>query len=337
MHRGVLIHCLPWLAVIVGSAIALRWLIVLSGARLRFGRLRMLHAHQAGSVQSLSFVLTLPVFIMFMMLIVQATQLMIGQVVVEYAAIAAARAAMVWVPAPSPDGTIPSVTIIPGQALPSPWPLAQEAENCISSISPAASQSNSQGGTRYQVSPGSPKYQKILSAAVLACLPIAPSRSVAQAGGQGAQNSPVAQAAPVLTAAYMAVSPQSANNPKIGQRLANKLVYSLNNTQMQLTFVHKNVEPPLTTWMVPADVGEFYANEVGWQDELQVTIWHRLALLPGPGRLLFSQAASPSGAPDLVSSQIQQQSSDLYTYTLSASASLGNEGDKWVLSYVKHN
>ncbi len=336
MHRGVLIHCLPWLALIVGSAIVLRWLIVLSGARLRLGRLRFLHEHQAGSVQSLSFVLTLPVFIMFMMLIVQATQLMIGQVVVEYAAIATARAAMVWVPAPSPTGTIPSVTLIPGQALPSPWPLDQEGENCISSVSPDGDQSNSQGGTRYIVSPGSTKFEKIRSAAILACLPIAPSRSVAQQGG-GGQNSPVAQAAPVLAAAYMAVSPQSASNPKIGQRLANKLAYSLNNTQVQLTFVHKSGEPPLTTWFVPADVGEFYANEVGWQDELQVTVWHRLALLPGPGRLLFSKAASPTGAPDLVSSQIQQQGSDLYTYTLSASASLGNEGEKWVLSYVKHN
>lgn len=94
----------------------------------------------------------------------------------------------------------------------------------------------------------------------------------------------------------MAVSPQSASNPMIGQRLANKLAYSLNNTQLQLTFVHKSGEPPLNTWLVPADTGEFYANEVGWQDELQVTVTHKLALLPGPGRLLFSQAASPSGA-----------------------------------------
>lgn len=182
MHREVLIHCLPWLAIVVGSAIVLRWLVVLSGARLRIGRLRTLHQHQAGSVQSLSFVLTLPVFIMFMMLIVQATQLMIGQVVVEYAAIATARAAMVWVPAPSPTGTIPAVTIIPGQALPSPWPLDQEGENCISSISPDSDQSNSQGGTRYLISPGSNKFEKIRSAAVLACLPIAPSRSVPLSG-----------------------------------------------------------------------------------------------------------------------------------------------------------
>ncbi len=310
---------------------------MLSGAQLRIGRLRKLHFHQAGSVQSLSFVLTLPIFIMFMMLIVQATQLMIGQVVVEYAAIATARAAMVWVPAPSPAGTIPSVTLVPGQVLPSPWPLATEGENCISSISPDSDASNSQGGSRYLVSPGSAKFEKIRSAAVLACLPIAPSRSVAQSGGQGAANSPLAQAAPVLQAAYMAVSPQSASNPMIGQRIANKLAYALNNTQVQLTFVHKSGEPPLAPWNVPADIGEFYYNEVGWQDELQVTVWHQLALLPGPGRLLFSRAASSTGAPDYVASQISQSGGDLYTYPLSASASLGNEGEKWVLAYVKHN
>ncbi len=336
MHRAVLIHLLPWLAILLAAAVALVWLALVSGARLNLARLRTLHRQQDGSVQSLSFVLTLPVFIMFMMLIVQTTQLMIAQVVVEYAAIAAARAAMVWVPAPSPDGTIPSVTIVPGQPLPSPWPLDQEAENCISSIGPGGNGMNSQGGTGYTISPGSSKYQKILSAAVLACLPIAPSRSVPTAG-QGAQNSPVAQAAPILQQAYLAVSPSSAGNPKIGQRLANKLAYSLSNTQMQLNFVHKSGEPPLNTWLVPADTGEFYSNEVGWQDELQVTIWHKLALLPGPGRLLFSHASSSSGVTDQISPLIQQQNAGVYTYTLSASASLGNEGDKWVLSYVMHN
>src|SRR5437763_280558 len=50
-----------------------------------------LHTDQRGSVQSLSFVLTVPLFIMLMLLAVQITQLMIGLVVVHYAAFAAAR------------------------------------------------------------------------------------------------------------------------------------------------------------------------------------------------------------------------------------------------------
>src|SRR5687767_11915386 len=58
-----------------------------------------LHADELGSVQSLSFVLTVPLFIMLMLLAVQITQLMIGQIVVHYAAFAAARSAAVWIPA----------------------------------------------------------------------------------------------------------------------------------------------------------------------------------------------------------------------------------------------
>ena len=58
----------------------------LSRARLELGRLRQLHADQRGSAQSLSFVLTLPLFIMVLLFIVQVSQLMIGKVVVEYAA-----------------------------------------------------------------------------------------------------------------------------------------------------------------------------------------------------------------------------------------------------------
>ena len=80
-------------------------MVRLSGLRPRLGRLRRLHRDQAGSVQSLSFVLTLPLFVMVMMLIVQVSQLMIGLIVVHYAAYAAARSAVVWIPAnlPSPE------------------------------------------------------------------------------------------------------------------------------------------------------------------------------------------------------------------------------------------
>jgi hypothetical protein len=292
MHRNVLIHCLPWLGLLIASLVILRWLIVVSGARLHLERLRQLHRDQVGSVQSLSFVLTLPIFIMFMLLIVQSTQLMIGQVMVEYAAIAAARAAMVWVPAAfSADGT---------------------DTNCQSDA----------------------KLDKIRSAAVLACLPIAPSRSVSQSLPAQGQSSFAARALPALQAAYLAIAPQSAGNSRISTRIANKLAYSLNNTGVQLQFVHRNGEPALQPWFVGPDLAEFRPNEIGWQDELQLTVFHRLALLPGPGRLLFSRAASPNGAPDQVSGDIQSQGADLYTYTLTASASMGMEGEKSVLTYV---
>ena len=56
----------------------------------RFSRLRNLHGDQCGAVQSLSFVLVLPLFVMVMLFIVQVSQLMIGTIVVHYSAYAAA-------------------------------------------------------------------------------------------------------------------------------------------------------------------------------------------------------------------------------------------------------
>ena len=86
--------CLAIIAVLVGL---LRLLITLSGARRRSRGFAGLHRDQQGSVQSLSFVMTLPFFIMIMMGIVQIGQIMLAKVVVEYAALASARAASVWV------------------------------------------------------------------------------------------------------------------------------------------------------------------------------------------------------------------------------------------------
>ena len=88
MTRAVLLACVPWLLVLIASLGVLYVLARISRARMELGRLRRLHADQQGSAQSLSFVLTLPLFIMVLMFIVQVSQLMIGQVVVEYAAFA---------------------------------------------------------------------------------------------------------------------------------------------------------------------------------------------------------------------------------------------------------
>ncbi len=286
MHRGILLHCLPWLLLVIGLLVAARLLIAISGSRRRVGRLRLLHQDQGGAVQTLSFVLTLPVFIMLLMLIVQASQLMIGQMVVEYAAVAAARSAMVWIPAMVTGGN--------------------EWENCISSYSPDSDQSNTNGGTRYIIQPTSPKYQKILSAAVLAC---ARSRRRSRSPVRGRRREPWSPLCKTLTRPCHRPLPAIRMIPT---RLSNKLAYSQNNTTIKLTFVHKSVEPPLATWDVPPDIGEFYFNEVGWQDSLSVTVYHRLALLPGPGRLLFGTAASSSGQSDTVAPMIQQSAAPTF-------------------------
>ena len=79
---------------------ALLWFLVrLNRAGFQWRRLLLLHADEGGSAQALSFVLTLPIFVWVMLFIVQVSQLMIATIAVNYAAFAAARSAIVWIPA----------------------------------------------------------------------------------------------------------------------------------------------------------------------------------------------------------------------------------------------
>jgi hypothetical protein len=160
MNRAVLHACLPWLAVLAGSLLAAYLLVRFSGARPSLRRLRRLHENQVGGVQSLSFVLALPLFIMIMLFIVQISQLMIGIIVVHYTAYATARSASVWIPA--------GVAVLDGQR------VVPEGQNCLSASFPdplAPDQAMpvldprddrygpSSGGVTYLVSPGSAKYK----------------------------------------------------------------------------------------------------------------------------------------------------------------------------------
>jgi hypothetical protein len=324
MSRAVLIACLPWLALLLAAVAVAFGLFRLSGSRVRFRRLRRLHRDQVGGVQSLSFVLTLPLFIAVMMFIVQVSQLMIGTVCVHYAAFAAARSAIVWIPA---------------------W-VDAEGPNCISAYrrdpdapdqrapvldpeSPAYGPAD--GGLTYVVEPGfSPKYYRILGAAAMACAPISPSHDY---GIPLAGNPQVATDA--LTSAYLAMVPDAAANGRIPQRLANKMAYAIDNTEVEIRFYHKNSEPPLeVTYFLPPDIAEFRFNEVGWQDPLTVTVKHNLALLPGPGRLLIGLVGSPSTG-DRVSTRTYDKGA-VYVYPLRASATLGNEGEKSILQQRYH-
>ena len=324
MSHAALLACWPWMALLVACFFAAWALARFSRARLRLGRLIHLHRDQAGSAQSLSFVLTLPLFIMVMMMIVQVSQLMIGTIVVHYAAYAAARAAAVWIPAAMPD---------------------PEGPNCISSYSedPTATDQvfpvvdptdpnfgPTQGGVTYLIAPGSAKYDKIASAAVLACVPISPSRNL------GLQVPSTVDYLDVLKSAYSTLAPASAATAAPG-RLDHKLAYAAGHTDVEIRFFHKNEEPPLVTWDVadqfPDDYGEFYSNELGWQDQITVTVKHKLALLPGPGRLLARWVVGPQGGTDQVAQAIQQEG-NVYVYPLQASAAIGNEGEKSVVPYA---
>jgi hypothetical protein len=328
---------------------------------LQLGRLRQLHREQTGGVQTLSFVLTLPIFIMVMMLIVQISQLMIGIIVVHYAAFAAARSAIVWIPAdlrridlfegpncisgyrPDPDAETQVFPTIPH---PETFTLGGRTI-LVDNVGDGPVD----GGVTYLIARGGPKYEKILSAAVLACMPISPSRGV----GLTPENSPdllsadappgntsAADAADILQEAYLAMSPDSAGNTAVPVRLRNKLAYSLHNTTLELRFYHQNLEPPLKMdrdggylgpYIIEPEPYEFAANELGRQDLVTVKVNHNLALLPGPGRLLSHSLSALTGKPDLVSASIHQNGT-VYYYPLSASAALNVEGEKSVISYV---
>lgn len=361
MMRGILHAWLPWLAILVACFVIAYALVRLSGARLKLGRLRRLHADQRGAVQSLSFVLTLPLFIMVVLFIVQVSQLMIGIVVVHYAAYAAARSASVWIPA----------------RLPLP-----ERENCISSYAADADAPDQtppvldpespnygpgQGGMTNLVAPGGPKYNKIAMAAVVACVPICPSRSY----GYSLPGDSAATAA-ALKAAYADLSPSSTANAKIPGRLENKLAYAMHNTAVEVRFFHKNEEPPLVTYDLGDAREEFCYNELGWQDQVTVKVKHDFLLLPGAGRLLAGfvfgyhssgssgsgTATSPGGSGSSGSSASAgcsgqsvastmsgsdylgpdpvpklQLTDGHYTYPLEASITMGIEGEKLVIPY----
>ncbi|MCH8043319.1 MAG: pilus assembly protein [Planctomycetes bacterium] len=317
MHREILFSCWPLLTAILVSLLALRVVWWLSGAHLRLSHLRHLHRDQQGGVQSLSFVLTLPLFMMILMFIVQLSQITIAKIVVEYSALAAVRSAMVWIPAD--------------------LGLDAERENQISTYRLVESTEGDDGLTYrvYEIDERSEKFDKIHFAAAMALLPICPSRDVGanqdHSGNRGAAS---------LQAAYAAMSPSTTGNSRIDTRLANKLAYALQNTRLTIRVGHKvgedlQAEPELELHEIGADIEEFRENEIGWQDQLTVTVRHDFALLPGPGRLLarrIDSSADPDG--DSVSENIKRKLR-VYVYEIEATARLSNEGQKSVLPYLQ--
>lgn len=327
MGRAVLLDCLPWAGLLVVLVLILRLVVRIEGSRLRIGRLRGLHADEGGAAQSLSFVLVLPFFVMIILFIIQVSQVMIGTVVVHYAAFAAARSAIVWIPAAVDD----------------------ELENCVAgySIDPEArdlvfpeldpsapNYGPGPGGLTYLVLPGGAKHAKIASAALMACMPISPSRNVGiPLSGSGLTG------ADLIDRAYHALSPRAARNAAIGSRLRNKLAYATAATEVEIRFFHSNAEPPLVPYpelhepIRSTDPEEFvYGREMGWQDPITVKVTHHMALLPGPGRFLAREVQRPDGRPDEVAARIRRMG-NVYTYPLTASATLGNEGEKSVKPY----
>ena len=213
-----------------------------------------------------------------------------------------------------------------------PIPLqARHVKSPSARPEPEHSRQVTTGGLTFMVVPGSPKYQKIASAAAMACMPICPSRDLGlELSGPGPA------ASDIVKSLYGSIAPDANLNPRASKRLENKLAYAMRNTSVEIRFFHCNREPPLVTHYRQQDPAEFrYLTELGWQDPITVTVNHNLALLPGPGRLLAREVQNPDGSPDEVSETIELVDG-VYVYPLSASATLGNEGQKPVIRYVYH-
>jgi len=237
---------------IIGFLILTMHLLVrLSGARRRSIELIQLHHDQQGSVQSLSFVLTLPAFIIVMMGIVQVSQIMMAQVVVEYAAIAAARAASVWVPEHVTRGSDAYHRNCIGAGK-----LVSSSQILVWDGNPQHALEPLEDGKTYKVpddltsaASKTPKIDRITTAATLACLPIAPSR---ETGYQLTQEGE--QIHHAMYRAYTALAGDEQTRSvryegqdrqaAVAQRLKNKLAYSMSNTKVEIEIAHPN-EPPL--------------------------------------------------------------------------------------------
>jgi hypothetical protein len=285
-------------------------------------KIRQLLADQSGTVQSLSFVLTLPFLVLVVLFVVQVAQLMVATILVHYAAFAAARAAAVWIPA-RVEGSGELENRISFRWIdPTRWDQefpALDPED--PHFGPSA------GGMWFQVEPGSAKFLKIASAAVLACAAISPSgRLLLPPAPPSATISPA-----VIDRIYHAMVPNAHFNPRIPERLRNKLEYATRATEVRVAFFHPNFEPPLIPWGEPPDPNQFYWDELGWQDPIVVTVRYRVPLMPALGRILARPLTSGKG-PDTVSGRIEKWGG-IYVYPISATVMLGNEGDMPVYPY----
>ena len=352
MHRAVLQACLPWflwLCVACGLALLL---VQFCGGRCDWRRLRRLATSEEGAVQSLSLVLTLPVFILLILFIVQITQVMVGIMLVNYAAFAAGRAASVWIPAEvTPNSTftddLSRVDPINDQ-LKSDW---ERANVLLGSVSEDPLRPGS-----WRLMPGSemnsPKYQKVLLAAIIPCLTISPSKSL----GTGQQLAPWLQSTQsAILKLYSQVDPKSKSNQVLPQRLRNKLAYSSQFTTVILQWqnvAHPNLDIQLDLGGVTHNplahpdprVPPWNKNEVGYRDPVTVFVTHKFALLPGIGRIL-AKATNPTNSSlpaaagaDRVAGSITRQGgskgNELNTIDLTASATFVNEGFKSVLRHA---
>jgi len=147
-----------------------------------------------------------------------------------------------------------------------------------------------------------------------------------------------------LLKTYAAMSPASIDNTQFPVRIYNKLAYASQSTDVEIEIRHRNTdyhdrpnEPPLAHYDIAPYREEFQFNEIGYQDQVVVTVRHAFALLPGPGRFLARNTPRRDGDEtqgDRVAENIRRENG-VFTYDISATVRLNNEGEKSVLAYVQ--
>jgi hypothetical protein len=344
MHRAILIQCLPAFIALGISFGVLVLLVKLSGAKFDWRRLGTLHRCQDGGVQSLSFVLTLPLFLMFVMFIVQISQLMIGMVTVNYAAYAAARSATVWIPAEVASTFYEPQNQV-SQFLSPDWTDLDERLRIVPGVPGMQAQADA--------SQISEKFRRIRTAAVLGCAAISPSRDLQL-------TSPVTDASgrAIFSTQYLyrQFVPRSANNARIDMRLSNKIQYADRNTIVYIEWrdalsgpnslhgpTYNPVDHP-NRGFSDSEEYDFKLHEIGWQDPVTVYVVHRFALFPGPGRLLANLLVRPVGVPIRVRNRIPMEwqtsyvaEGNVYSVLIPAAATLPAEGIKSTRPYVQQS
>ena len=302
--RVILDDCRPALFALGVALLALIVVIRISGCRLDLRRLAHLHRCERGGVQSLSFVLTLPVFVMIVMFVVQVSQLMIAQVVVNYAAYGAARSLSAWVPqhvvetddqGHSTDlfgrdhlqNVIPDNRLSPSQSVGYYYVGGSRQDGFV-------------GGVGGQTTENIAKLEFPFRSDVAACATISPSRQLGLNLTTDARDHFLA----TRTAWQQFIGPAAtaSNNG----RLYSKYSYSYWNTELWIRFqnLDSNIGPTHNPLNCPAH--SHRSNEIGWRDPITITVRHNLALLPGPGRFLAKHLVRPGGPPDMVSHRISQ-------------------------------
>lgn len=340
MNRAILEACLPSLLAILVAFVLLWAVLRFAKTQVQVSRLWTLHRCERGSVQSLSFVLTLPAFLMILLFIVQVSQLMVGIMVVHYSAYAGARAACVWIPAEMSSYEPENVfavnageqPVIRGDSL-----FLHNGDNLENLNTTTAN--------------GSLKFNKIQQAIVLACAPISPSRDLTDRRQSVPQW--VANAQSATARLYQQLAPATQNNSRIPIRLQTKLAYAYHNTQVIVEWkegqhpekdvetgptynprgtVDPDVPPERTT---EGEMG-WYRQEVGWQDAVTVHVRHRFALLSGAGRFLAPWFVPSADRAARVYVDRQNYGEPVYSVEIPASYTMTNEGYKSVVPHAQY-